>query len=38
MLVDMRQARTVSDWNKYPILIRPHVDLEDPEELSADLE
>jgi cystathionine beta-lyase len=38
MLADMRQARTVSDWSRYPFLIRLHIGLEDPEDLIADLE
>ncbi|MDR2111678.1 MAG: cystathionine beta-lyase [Candidatus Accumulibacter sp.] len=38
MLADMRQARTVADWSRHPLLIRLHVGLEDPDDLIADLE
>jgi cystathionine beta-lyase len=35
---NMREARTVTDWSRYPYLIRLHVGLEDPADLIADLE
>ena len=37
-LVDMRPARTVTDWSRHPFLIRLHIGLEDPDDLIADLE
>lgn len=38
MLANMRQARTVADWNDYPYLVRLHVGLEDPDDLIDDLD